>query len=143
MKNATKIFLLIAILFCFTTTCFAGFQPDAKRWIWITSDSERTLWYDKYTVQPKKINGKNTVDLWILCYRNNPEETIMKTNWTIDITNRKILVNNGYVYDMNKNLIAETDDEDQNQTWHPIVPETASEKIYIIANRYFRNKYRK
>ena len=143
MKKAINVFLLIAMIFGFVTPCFAEFQPKSKRWTWITSDSTRSLWYDNHTVHPQKINGNNEVDLWILCYRNTPKEVVIKTNWTIDITNRKILVNNGFVYDMNWKLISQTDDDDQDKTWHPVFPETSSEKIYEIAKYYFYKKYSK
>ncbi|WP_281697424.1 hypothetical protein [Acidaminococcus massiliensis] len=143
MKKAINILLLITMILFLATPCFAEFQPNPKRWTWITSDSTRSIWYDSHTVHPRKENGRKEVDLWLLFYKNTPNEEIMECDWTVDLINRKLSMNNVFIYDMNWKLIDQIDDDINNRIWKPVVPETTSEKIYKIAKYYYLKKYSK
>jgi hypothetical protein len=143
MKKIINVFLLIAIFSCFLTPCFAEFQPNPKRWTWIASNSTRSIWFDRQSIYARKEDGYKKVNLWLLFYRNSPKEEIMECDWTVDLINRKLSMNNVYVYDMNWNLIDQIEDDENNRIWKPVVPETASEKIYKIAKYFYLKNYSK
>lgn len=142
MKKIIRLICILAVLFTFIGTCSAEFQPNPKRWVWITSNSERSLWYDKYTVSTKIEDGRRIVRLWVLCYSRTPEENYSKQIMAVDITNKKLRTDEGYVFDMDNNMIAATSDKEGPMNWMPVIPETVSEHIYMIAKRYVPKKHR-
>ncbi|ADB47428.1 hypothetical protein LK430_08905 [Acidaminococcus fermentans DSM 20731] len=139
-RLSSRIVIVLAVLLSFMTLCFAEFQPDPSRWVWINSNETTGLWFDKRTVSVKQNYGRYQVRLWTLQYENSPDEYYAKILYNVDINNRQIYIMEGLKYDMQGNLIDSVYANQIKDNPVNVVPDTNSELIYSIATIYIPHK---
>lgn len=85
MKKVVPI--LLALLILLSSTCFAAYEPDPNRWIWLGSNDEVGIFLDKETIEYS--TDKNTVECWI-CYVVPQKNIHAIVNEKIDRTTKTI-----------------------------------------------------
>lgn len=133
IKRISKITLSLCLLLSFAIPCFAEFQPDSNRWVWLSSTDTAGIWYDKATVNVRNDYGSTKVDMWILLYFLQPVERLRKTYWTIDIQNKKLYLAEIYTYNMDGKLISSKSLHGPGKS---VIPDSNGEIIYNVALQY-------
>lgn len=134
-KKISHVILTLCILLAFTLPCFANFQPRSDRWAWCGSSNTMGVWVDKDSIYERQIPGGDTmVYLWTLFYHNSPTEYIEKIQFTVDLRERNLGVQQYIRLDMNGN-VTETISP-TNSPRDEIVPGSYSEGFYKIAKAY-------
>ena len=59
-KGISRVIATLFLLLSFSTLCFAEFQPDSNRWVWIDSNSVTGTWYDSWSVSVNRNYNKIT-----------------------------------------------------------------------------------
>lgn len=136
-KGISRVIATLFLLLSFSTLCFAEFQPDSNRWVWIDSNSVTGTWYDSWSVSVNRNYNKPTVNIWILQYRNTPEESVSQTLFTVDIKGKKLYLLEAHDYNMQGKMTKslEWDKYDDNEI--RIVPGSLGEAIYYVAMGYY------
>ncbi|MBO5245378.1 MAG: hypothetical protein J6B02_04690 [Selenomonadales bacterium] len=123
--------LMLALLILLTSTCFAAYQPDPARWIWLGSDDKVGFFIDKETVQYS--NDGNTVSFW-LCQVHTQEKLHFIINNKISKSDRTIITLHISEYDDKTNKVKFSHTyEWWQQKPQSIIPGTWMEEFY----RYF------
>lgn len=130
MKKVIPILLVLFILL--TSTCFAAYEPDPNRWIWISSDKDKVNYFiDIETVQYS--NNGDTVNFWV-CAVESKKSFHSFQNAELSYTNRTITLLYFADYkDKKHKPIASRAYKIHEQTPEPIVPNSIAETFY----RYF------
>lgn len=63
MKMKKTVALTVLFMFLLSSVCMA-FTPDPNRWVWIGSNDEVGVFYDKHTIQ--YFDDGNICDVWIM-----------------------------------------------------------------------------
>ena len=129
MKKVVPILLILFILL--TSTCFAAYEPDPKRWIWLGSDDEVGMFLDKETIEYSTDN--NIVDCWI-CFVIPQENKHAITNQKIDKIAKSITMTHVTLYESsNKEVLESHTYKSWEQEPERIIPDSKGEALY----RYF------
>lgn len=108
MKKLTQFILILSLTFIFIGTCFAEFQPDPNRWVWIASDDVAGFWFDKATVKYYGSGNGMSAYAWFLIYRNSPTEGFAEQYYYIFPGRQKIEILEHASFDMNYNMLHHT-----------------------------------
>ena len=129
MKRVIPILLVLLILL--TSTCFAAYEPDPERWLWLGSDSEVGIFLDKETITYS--DDKATVDFWI-CWVYPAKNQFINENSKIDKHSKTYTHLSYAIYDCKtKKLISSHTYALWEQKAEKIIPGTLGENFY----RYF------
>ena len=134
IKNKIVCLVLSIFLFSVFSPCYADFQPNSNRWLWIGSDDKMGVWFDSESVYEHQEYGRTLVYIWTLFYHNTPREYIEKIQFNLDLEERSLGVSEYIKQDMNGNVLDVATAE--NSTRGSIVPGTYGEALYNAAKRY-------
>ncbi|MBQ8682146.1 MAG: hypothetical protein IJ510_00250 [Selenomonadales bacterium] len=101
MKRVLPILLILLVLL--SSACFAAYEPDPSRWIWLGSDDEVGWFIDKETVQ--YFDNGNTVSYWV-CQVHPQENIHYIVNEKISKSDRTVTVLHLSEYDDTTNKVA-------------------------------------
>lgn len=129
MKRVLPILLILLVLL--SATCFAAYEPDPARWIWLGSDDKVGIFLDKETITYS--DDKNTVEFWV-CWVYPEKNQFINENTKMD-KSTKTYTNLSYtIYDCEtKEPISSHTYALWEQKTEKIVPGTLGEAFY----RYF------
>ena len=123
--------LLLVLLILLTSTCFAAYEPDPNRWIWISSDDEIGAFLDKETIE-YSADGI-VVDFW-LCYVYPKDKQYAIVNHIINKSEKTLTLTHISIYNADtRKLIESYTPNSWEQEAERIIPDTNGEILY----RYF------
>lgn len=123
--------ILLTLLIFLTSTCFAAYEPDPARWVWLGSDDEVGMFLDKETIE-YSADG-NTVDFWI-CYVVPQKNEHAILNQKLNKNTRILTITHITIYDStSKKSILSYTYKPWEQESQKIIPDTNGEILY----RYF------
>lgn len=134
MKVVKKLIVTLLLLFSMAIPCYADFQPDSDRWIWLGSTDTIGTWFDSKSIYEKPIYGDSRVYIWTMVYNNSPNEYIEKMQYNFDLRSKTVGYSTYVKYDMQGNVLASF--SLNNNRRDSIVPGTTSELLYEIAKMY-------
>ena len=123
--------ILLALFIMLASTCFAAYEPDPNRWIWLGSNDEVGIFLDKETIEYSAAN--NTVEFWI-CWVYPQKNQFINENQRIDKLAKTYTSLSFAIYDTEtKKQLSSHTYAIWEQKAEKVIPNTIGEGLY----RYF------
>ena len=134
MKIVKKLLITLLLLFSMAIPCYADFQPDSDRWVWMGSTDTIGTWIDAKSMYEQPIYGDFRVYMWLLAYHNSPSVYIEKIQYNFDLRAKTWGCSDYIKYDMKGNVLSSSSFNDSERD--SIIPGSRSENLYEVAKVY-------
>ncbi len=123
-----KLFTFVLLLMMMATVCFADDTEklDQKKWLWVSADTEYSLWVDKDSVKKETVGDVEILKSTTRVHRSS-DDTVLLADWEFK-SSTEARVTKTLVYD-NQGQLKETLDT-ADAAFTPIQPNTMDAQVY-------------